>query len=783
MMLFTVSSLIEHIRPQGEIEVKKLEKILKLTKKADRQKLEIAINALSRLGLLKQLDNGIIQLNDTDSFVEGKLRCSSKGYCFALRDDEGEDIYIRDQYLNHAWNGDRVLVKVTREGIRRRSPEGTIQCILERSTTNLLGVVDKQEDELYALPLDDRLLTIIKLPEADSCYFQENPELSLVEVKIDKYPLAQFPAEGHVARPLTLKGGLSGDRDILLTKASLQDLPKPPRCSLKATNSANRLDLTKQPSILLRSWTSESSPTLPAVHVQPHNGGFHLWVHSPAIAERVTIGNTLESWLRERNQAHCLGDIWIPLLNKTLEARTNFKLNEVQESVSVKLEIDSEGDLKDWEFALSSIKPVAEVNQQHLEAISTRKPKARTIPSTLKSIKEELDQINDLIHCSRALKRSEIQAGLIELDLPTPDIKHIGDLRFVDPTKIFNQWTLPLNEQDPNSLLAPVIRAASKALGIHLNRLNIQHLAVNYEELAINSLNEVAKTALALDLELELTDDGNPTPNELASAFSQTECKRVLQKQLRHALPELKVFTHKQNDQDTNLNEIGETETNQETTIHYANWTCPANHYLDITNQQILVNLLANGKSRATARHKIQVNLGKKECWSDITWDILSQSVQSNIELLTQEKYVNNINLGRKQAADLNKDMVSMLQARSAEHMVGQIQKATISGVQSYGFFAEISPSMFEGLVHVSSLNDDWYEYRSRHNKLVGRKSRKVYQIGDILDVRVLKVDVLRNQIDLEVASLQDSDEHPSDEIDDRNIESIATSSSDENDQ
>ena len=50
----------------------------------------------------------------------------------------------------------------------------------------------------------------------------------------------------------------------------------------------------------------------------------------------------------------------------------------------------------------------------------------------------------------------------------------------------------------------------------------------------------------------------------------------------------------------------------------------------------------------------------------------------------------------------------------------------------------------------MSSLNDDWYEYRSRQNRLVGRKSRRVYQLGDSVQVRVIKVDVLRNQIDLE---------------------------------
>ena len=64
-----------------------------------------------------------------------------------------------------------------------------------------------------------------------------------------------------------------------------------------------------------------------------------------------------------------------------------------------------------------------------------------------------------------------------------------------------------------------------------------------------------------------------------------------------------------------------------------------------------------------------------------------------------------------------------MIQARSAQQqLVGQEVEGRISGVQSYGFFVEVGETRVEGLVHVSSLNDDWYEYRSRQNRLVGSK-------------------------------------------------------------
>jgi ribonuclease R len=77
-----------------------------------------------------------------------------------------------------------------------------------------------------------------------------------------------------------------------------------------------------------------------------------------------------------------------------------------------------------------------------------------------------------------------------------------------------------------------------------------------------------------------------------------------------------------------------------------------------------------------------------------------------------------------------------------------------------------------EGLVHVSSLKDDWYEYRSRQNRLVGRKFRRTYMLGDSVEVEIQKVDALRHQIDLAVLmpdleAQEDSSEDAAESIDD----------------
>ncbi len=72
------------------------------------------------MGVLTRGDGDVSARSRNSEFIDARLRCSSKGFCFAIRDDGGDDIYIRDHQLNHAWNGDRVLVRITREGGRRR---------------------------------------------------------------------------------------------------------------------------------------------------------------------------------------------------------------------------------------------------------------------------------------------------------------------------------------------------------------------------------------------------------------------------------------------------------------------------------------------------------------------------------------------------------------------------------------------------------------------------------------------------------------------------------------
>ena len=764
-MKFSVADLLDQLSFDQPVPKSTLAKILKLTNKADRERLDLALDGLSKLGLLsRQDDDGVVRDRCEDLF-DARLRCSSKGFCFAIRDDGGDDIYIRDHQLNHAWNGDRVLVRVTREGGRRRSPEGGVQCILERSTQSLLAQVERQQDRMVAAPLDDRMLTSIELPADAEEHLPDEEATTVVEVKIDRYPVAQLPAQGHVARPLPLNAGPAADRNLLLTKAGLHERPAAPRGSVKSPASKGRTDLSEQPSLLLSGWQLSDAPPLPAVHVEARDGGSRLWLHAPSVAERFGQGNSLDLWIRERAEAICLGEEWQPLLTPAITKACCFKAGEASDAITVRLDIDADGNLADWEFMLSTIRPVADISAIQLRALAERKPKSRSIPAALKSIKDQLGQLETLLFCADCLMAKERADGSVALDLRPPQMEALGDLRWADPSGQAHRWGDVIDRTDPNSILQPLLRAADRAWGQHRAELQLPGISRISSEPDPTVLTDVAKTAVALDLPLELDDDGSPTAQELITVFAESDQRRVLEQQLSHAL------AHPQFQAEIKPQEPTEDGNPTDSEEAPAPWCCASLSYAHLANQQVIQMLLSDGKDRPNVRQKERLNLGRRGCAENLHWALFTGAQEEKLVSIVNHRLVQRLNSRRRQVLELLRDLQAMVQARSAEPLVGQDAEGRVSGVQSYGFFVEVGETRVEGLVHVSSLNDDWYEYRSRQNRLVGRKNRRVYQLGDPVRVRVIKVDVLRNQIDLEVIP------EPAAERNDSSADSDATES------
>jgi ribonuclease R len=368
------------------------------------------------------------------------------------------------------------------------------------------------------------------------------------------------------------------------------------------------------------------------------------------------------------------------------------------------------------------------------------------VPASLKALKTVLPELERLMAVGRGLQEQRLAAGSVDLDLPFPPLDVLGDLRTPEPDEHHRGWMIALPPTQPLALLREVVLLAGRALGHHLQALQLPALYAVQAAPDPAEINEVAKAALALDVPLDLDDEGNaPAPGVLATIFAASERRRGLQHQLSEVLRPVQISL----EPGPNLL-AGEAQA-------YAPWCLATSSYADLWNQQVLVLLLTEGKDRPSVRHKTRVDLASDACHGQIDWPLLPPSQMAELQQSRSVSLLQRLNGRARFVADLQGDLLAMAQARAAEPLVGETLTGVISGVQSYGFFVEIPPSLVEGLVHVSSLKDDWYEYRSRQNRLVGRKNRRTYMLGDAVEVTILKVDALRHQIDL-AAILPDDD-------------------------
>ncbi|MFM9159307.1 MAG: iron ABC transporter substrate-binding protein, partial [Dolichospermum sp.] len=172
-------------------------------------------------------------------------------------------------------------------------------------------------------------------------------------------------------------------------------------------------------------------------------------------------------------------------------------------------------------------------------------------------------------------------------------------------------------------------------------------------------------------------------------------------------------------------------------------------------------NLLEHGRDRRNTRVKERINLRHSHCHGEISWNVLPPELQQEIQSDLTRVLVQ-INDREKEVQEAEADLAGLQKASLMKQRIGEIFAGVITGVQSYGFFVEIEVPMeqstmdnlastlrVEGLVHVSSLKDDWYEYRARQQALFGRKNRASYRLGDSCMVQVKSVDYYRQQIDL----------------------------------
>ncbi len=738
--MFSTSSIIEKLNKEDGMEYKKLCRLLKLSKKTDKDKLDVALHALEALDIINKNDkNEYFNVKESDHLV-ARIRCSSKGYCFAVRDNNKEDIYIKENLLNYAWNGDKVLVRIIKEGVRKRSPEGIVDCILERTNQILLAKVEIINDEVYGIPIDDRILSKIKLPKKDEKYKYVPDDKNIVKIQIDLFPIGQQEGNGHVIKQLHLNNNEKLDMDFVLSKSNINKIVKLQDPKLTFINQQPRLDLTNKNSYMFKSWNAKNSPTLPIFQIdQNKDNSFKLWVHTNPIAERLDLSSkkSIEIFF-DSFESFPLLEKWQTYLSDEICNSAKFNVGETNEAISLCIEFDSNNEIINWSFQLTKVKCSLLVESKHLDALLTRKSGTRITSRILKPIREYIDDLDKIIEISKLFRTSQIDNGKIEIPKPNSNIDSLKELLVHNPGDYSKEYLEPLDKNDIQTYISPLLYLANSIWFKHSNNYGLNSASYINQELDYINVSEIVKNSELIDTEIELNENGTLTFKKLVELCSDENSKRILHKLLINLLRdnEIKLITNKLNNIDSKK--------------IVSPWTLPAYDFPNLINQYNIYHMIISGKRSKNINRNI-INITEKDSWNDVSWVIYNSSILKNMHLLFNQQIIDKVNEYKNKIKQYRLNMINIKQVRKAEKLIGNTYSGLITSVQSYGFFVEIKELFVEGLVHVSTLSNDWYEYRTRQNLLIGRKSKKSYKIGDIINIKIIKVDILKYQIDLEL--------------------------------
>jgi ribonuclease R len=347
-----------------------------------------------------------------------------------------------------------------------------------------------------------------------------------------------------------------------------------------------------------------------------------------------------------------------------------------------------------------------------------------------------VEMLNELFFTlSPLVKAQRLQRGGFDIELPEAQggFKDEGRLGAVVVTS-----SLPVR-----SLLTELMILAGQAVGPHLQALDVPGIYRIQQISDYTEIEDLMKLGNNLGLELELENDDELRPQDyqnFSRQIAKSNAERVLMFFLKSTL-KLAKYSTKPGEH------FGLAENNA-----YSPCVSPGQRYADLWVQRILKSVFQNGRDRRHSRAKEGVDLHSNSSHGKINWNVLPPNMASDYEEQIAS-FIHHLNERDKMVEDAENDLKGLKKAEKMKERTGEVFSGLITGVQSYGFFVEIEDLLVEGLVHVSSLKDDWYEYRARHACLVGRKNRIAYRLGSRVKVQVKSVDYYRQQIDLVTVS------------------------------
>lgn len=497
-------------------------------------------------------------------------------------------------------------------------------------------------------------------------------------------------------------------------------------------------------------------------------GLWQLGIHIADVSYYVTSDTPIDREAQKRGVSVYLGDTVVPMLPHQLTGNLcAFLGGKDRLAISVLVTLNPEGEMVDYEIQPTAIQVDYQLSYQQAQAILERTANPPPSPNVdIREFAAIFELLEQLATVSQTLKDQRQKRGAFELNLPEkplPRDAQTGEQLFTPKFHYDDEGALGAMMVSPSmpihAMIAELMLLANQLVATHLQALGVPGIYRVHPTPDPDDVQELMKLAGSMGIELRLEQEEVVRPQDyqhFTRKFAESDAERVLTYLLLETLKPAFYSTTARSHFGLALED------------GYTHFTSPVRRYPDLLVHRVLHAVFEHGRDRKSSRAKEVVDLRHSSCQGEISWNVLPPDVQQELELHIQAVVIH-LTERERIAQEAEHDLEGLKKAELMRERTGEVFHGLITGVQSYGLFVEIEELLVEGLVHVSSLKDDWYEYRSRQQTLVGRKNRKQYRLGDRIEVQVKSVDYYRQQIDLLAVgggSEIDDDDTDSDDVD-----------------
>ena len=634
--------------------------------------------------------------------ITGVVSGHRDGFGFVIRDDGGDDVYLSAREMRSLFHRDRVAIKIVGKD-RRGKPEGQLVEVLERSTREVAGQFIRERGIGLVIPDNAKIAHRILIAKGESGKARPG---QIVVAEILDYPTQVEQATGRIVRVIG-----SPDQKGVATEIAIQShaiptgWPKAVREEIRkfgktvpAAAKQGRVDL--RGTNLLTIDGADARDFDDAVYCEPSGNGWRLLVAIADVAHYVEIGSDLDEHAITRGTSVYFPDRVVPMLPEVLSnglCSLNPKVDRL--CMVCDMRVDASGKVTKSTFVEAVMRSCARLTYSQVGGFLSGQS-SRDVP---KSLHAGLRNLHDLY---KAFAKARQRRGAIELDLPSTRFElgkggEIAAIRVVE-------------RNDAHRLIEECMIAANVQAAKFLRRHRIPGLFRVHPKPDPDRFDELRQYLLTLGLKVPHSDHVEPRQFNmlLGQVKGRPDSASISMAMLRS-------LTHAEYTP-TNIGHFGLS------LDAYAHFTSPIRRYPDLLVHRAIRHIIRGGKPGRYA------------------YDARSMERLGTITSAHERR-----------AEEATRDVEAWLKCEYMEGHVGDEFDGVITGVTNFGLFVQITELLTDGLVHVTSLANDYYHYEAATQQLVGERSGKTYRLGEAMRVKVQRVDMESRRIDFRPADPQ----------------------------